>query len=64
MPVIDFVARRAVQTVLSLWAALTLVFVAVTVLPGDPVRGRGSAPVPWGALGLDLTTLGLPGLRR
>ena len=39
MPVIDFVARRAVQMVLSLWAALTLVFVTITVLPGDPVRG-------------------------
>ncbi|RFU20743.1 ABC transporter permease family protein [Geodermatophilus marinus] len=42
-----FVARRAVQMVASLWAALTLVFVAVTLLPGDPVRGLfGDRPPP------------------
>ena len=42
-----FVARRAVQMVLSLWAAITLVFVAVTQLPGDPVRALfGFRPPP------------------
>jgi oligopeptide transport system permease protein len=42
-----FVARRAVQMVLSLWAAITLVFVAVTQLPGDPVRALfGFKPPP------------------
>jgi oligopeptide transport system permease protein len=42
-----FVARRAVQMVLSLWAAITLVFVAVTQLPGDPVRALfGFTPPP------------------
>jgi oligopeptide transport system permease protein len=42
-----FVARRAMQTVLSLWAAITLIFVAVTQLPGDPVRALfGFRPPP------------------
>jgi len=42
-----FVARRTVQMVLSLWAAITLVFVAVTQLPGDPVRALfGFKPPP------------------
>jgi ABC-type dipeptide/oligopeptide/nickel transport system permease component len=42
-----FVARRVVQMVLSLWAAITLVFVAVTQLPGDPVRALfGFRPPP------------------
>lgn len=42
-----FVAGRAVQMVLSLWAALTVIFVAVTQLPGDPVRALfGFKPPP------------------
>jgi hypothetical protein len=42
-----FVAHRTVQMVLSLWAAITLVFVAVTQLPGDPVRALfGFKPPP------------------
>jgi oligopeptide transport system permease protein len=42
-----FIARRVVQMVLSLWAAITLVFVAVTQLPGDPVRALfGFRPPP------------------
>jgi oligopeptide transport system permease protein len=42
-----FVARRAMQTLLSLWAAITLIFVAVTQLPGDPVRALfGFRPPP------------------
>src|SRR4051812_3993965 len=42
-----FVARRVVQMVLSLWAAITLIFVAVTQLPGDPVRALfGFRPPP------------------
>jgi oligopeptide transport system permease protein len=42
-----FVVRRGLQMVLSLWAALTLVFVAVTQLPGDPVRALfGFTPPP------------------
>jgi len=46
-PVTAFLARRAVQMVLSLWAAITLVFVAVTQLPGDPVRALfGFRPPP------------------
>lgn len=45
--VMAFVARRAVQMVLSLWAAITLVFIAVTQLPGDPVRALfGFEPPP------------------
>jgi ABC-type dipeptide/oligopeptide/nickel transport system permease component len=45
--VLAFAVRRAVQTLLSLWAAVTLVFVAVTQLPGDPVRALfGFQPPP------------------
>lgn len=33
-----FLAGRGAQMALSLWAALTVIFVAVTQLPGDPVR--------------------------
>ena len=33
-----FIAGRGLQMLVSLWVALTLVFVAVTQLPGDPVR--------------------------
>ncbi|MGY1782774.1 ABC transporter permease [Geodermatophilus sp. SYSU D01036] len=44
---VAFVARRAGQMLLSLWAAVTLVFVAVTQLPGDPVRALfGFQPPP------------------
>jgi ABC-type dipeptide/oligopeptide/nickel transport system permease component len=44
---IAFVARRTVQMALSLWAAVTLIFVAVTQLPGDPVRALfGFEPPP------------------
>jgi len=46
-PVTAVLIRRAVQMVLSLWAAITLVFVAVTQLPGDPVRALfGFRPPP------------------
>src|SRR3954454_11702366 len=46
-PMTAFVTRRVVQMVLSLWAAITLVFVAVTQLPGDPVRALfGFKPPP------------------
>jgi len=42
-----YVARRVLQMVLSVWAAITLVFVAVTQLPGDPVRALfGFRPPP------------------
>jgi ABC-type dipeptide/oligopeptide/nickel transport system permease component len=45
--VLAFTVRRLVQMVLSLWAAVTLVFVAVTQLPGDPVRALfGFQPPP------------------
>jgi ABC-type dipeptide/oligopeptide/nickel transport system permease component len=45
--VFAFTVRRLVQMVLSLWAAVTLVFVAVTQLPGDPVRALfGFRPPP------------------
>ena len=46
-PVLAFAVRRSVQMLLSLWAAATLVFVAVTQLPGDPVRALfGFRPPP------------------
>jgi len=46
-PVVAFLVRRGVQMLLSLWAALTLIFVAVTQLPGDPVRALfGFTPPP------------------
>ena len=35
---LSFVVGRGLQMVLSLWVALTVIFVAVTQLPGDPVR--------------------------
>lgn len=42
-----FIARRGVQMALSLWAALTVIFIAVTQLPGDPVRALfGFKPPP------------------
>ena len=45
--VLAFAARRTGQMLLSLWAAVTLVFVAVTQLPGDPVRALfGFEPPP------------------
>jgi len=45
--VLRFVAGRGVQMALSLWAALTVIFVAVTQLPGDPVRALfGFKPPP------------------
>ena len=45
--VLAFAVRRLVQMVLSLWAAVTLVFLAVTQLPGDPVRALfGFQPPP------------------
>lgn len=47
VPVGAYLVRRGVQMVLSLWAALTLIFVAVTQLPGDPVRALfGFTPPP------------------
>lgn len=33
-----FVGARGLQMVVTLWVAMTLLFVVVTVLPGDPVR--------------------------
>jgi oligopeptide transport system permease protein len=36
--VLRFLAGRAVQMAVTLWLAMTLLFVAVSVLPGDPVR--------------------------
>ncbi len=45
--VLAFAVRRLGQMALSLWAAVTLVFVAVTQLPGDPVRALfGFQPPP------------------
>ncbi|NEM06958.1 ABC transporter permease subunit [Geodermatophilus normandii] len=42
-----FALRRSGQMLLSLWAAVTLVFLAVTQLPGDPVRALfGFRPAP------------------
>ena len=42
-----FVVGRTVQMLVSLWVALTLIFVAVTQLPGDPVRALfGFKPPP------------------
>ena len=42
-----FVVRRLGQLVVSLWVALTVIFVAVTQLPGDPVRALfGFKPPP------------------
>ena len=42
-----YVAGRLLQLVLSLWVAMSLIFVAVTQLPGDPVRALfGFTPPP------------------
>lgn len=42
-----FAVRRLGQLILSLWVALTVIFVAVTQLPGDPVRALfGFKPPP------------------
>ncbi len=42
-----YTVGRGGQMVLSLWAALTLIFIAVTQLPGDPVRALfGFKPPP------------------
>ena len=42
-----FAAARAVQMLVSIWVAITLIFVAVTQLPGDPVRALfGFRPPP------------------
>ena len=44
---VRYVVGRAVQLLLSLWAAMTLIFLAVTQLPGDPVRALfGFTPPP------------------
>jgi oligopeptide transport system permease protein len=37
--VLRFAAARVVQMLVSVWVAVTLIFVAVTQLPGDPIRG-------------------------
>ncbi len=34
-----FAAARGLQMLVSVWVAVTLIFVAVTQLPGDPIRG-------------------------
>ncbi|PWW24327.1 oligopeptide transport system permease protein [Geodermatophilus normandii] len=45
--VLAFALRRSGQVLLSLWVAVTLVFLAVTQLPGDPVRALfGFRPAP------------------
>ncbi|SHG20009.1 oligopeptide transport system permease protein [Geodermatophilus nigrescens] len=45
--VLAFAVRRSGQALVSIWAAVTLVFVAVTQLPGDPVRALfGFRPPP------------------
>lgn len=42
-----FAASRVVQMLVSVWVAVTLIFVAVTQLPGDPVRALfGFRPPP------------------
>lgn len=42
-----FVGSRGLQMIVTLWVAVTLLFVVVTVLPGDPVRALfGFQPVP------------------
>ncbi len=42
-----FVGSRGLQMVVTLWVAVTLLFVVVTVLPGDPVRALfGFQPAP------------------
>jgi oligopeptide transport system permease protein len=45
--VLRFVASRSVQMLVSVWVAITLIFIAVTQLPGDPVRALfGFRPPP------------------
>jgi len=45
--VLRFAFGRTVQMVVSVWVAITLIFVAVTQLPGDPVRALfGFRPPP------------------
>jgi oligopeptide transport system permease protein len=45
--VLRFVAARTLQMLVSVWVAVTLIFVAVTQLPGDPVRALfGFRPPP------------------
>jgi oligopeptide transport system permease protein len=45
--VLRFIAARSVQMLVSVWVAITLIFVAVTQLPGDPVRALfGFRPPP------------------
>jgi oligopeptide transport system permease protein len=45
--VLRFVASRLLSMVLSLWVAMTLIWLAVTQLPGDPVRALfGFTPPP------------------
>ncbi len=42
-----FVAGRTIQMLVSVWVAVTLIFIAVTQLPGDPVRALfGFRPPP------------------
>lgn len=44
---LKYAAGRVLQLLLSLWVAMTLLFVAVTQLPGDPVRALfGFRPPP------------------
>jgi oligopeptide transport system permease protein len=45
--VLRFAAARALQMLVSVWVAVTLIFIAVTQLPGDPVRALfGFRPPP------------------
>jgi ABC-type dipeptide/oligopeptide/nickel transport system permease component len=45
--VLRFAASRTLQMVVSIWVAITLIFIAVTQLPGDPVRALfGFRPPP------------------
>jgi oligopeptide transport system permease protein len=45
--VLRFAAARTVQMLVSVWVAITLIFIAVTQLPGDPVRALfGFRPPP------------------
>jgi oligopeptide transport system permease protein len=42
-----YVTRRVLQTVVVLWAAATLFFIAARILPGDPIRAMfGFVPPP------------------
>jgi oligopeptide transport system permease protein len=45
--VLRFATSRLVQMLVSIWVAITLIFIAVTQLPGDPVRALfGFRPPP------------------